>query len=74
MNCRRGVTVVAPNGATSDWMDTAVYVMGLERGMKLVEATPSTAALFVDKTDQGIQRVESGRWKDLPKADALKIE
>jgi FAD:protein FMN transferase len=68
MHCRRSVTVVAPNGTTSDWMDTAVYVMGRERGMKMIEETPNVAALWVDKTDAGTETIESERWKKLPRA------
>jgi thiamine biosynthesis lipoprotein len=44
---RSSVTVVARDGATADSLDTAVYVLGPERGLALVEATPGAAALIV---------------------------
>jgi thiamine biosynthesis lipoprotein len=44
---RCSVTVVARDGATADSLDTAVYVLGPERGLKLVEATEGCAALIV---------------------------
>jgi thiamine biosynthesis lipoprotein len=44
---RSGVTVIARDGITADSLDTAVCVLGPERGMKLVSATPGAEALFV---------------------------
>lgn len=41
---RIGVTVIAPDGITADWLDTAVPVLGRERGSKLVESVPGAAA------------------------------
>ena len=35
---RASVTVVAPDGATADALETTVYLLGPERGLKLVEA------------------------------------
>ena len=63
---RCSVTVVAPDGATADSLDTAVYVLGPERGLALVEATPGAAALIVQKTDQGTRTFESERFRALP--------
>ncbi len=42
---RCSVTVVAPDGATADSLDTAAYVLGPERGLALIESTPGAAAL-----------------------------
>ena len=44
---RCSVTVVAPDGATADALATAVYVLGPDRGLALVEATPGASALIV---------------------------
>jgi thiamine biosynthesis lipoprotein len=41
------VTVVSPNGTTSDSLDTTVCALGLEKGLKLVEDTPGAAAYIV---------------------------
>ncbi len=60
---RCSVTVVAPDGGTADSLDTAVYILGPERGLPLVEATEGAAALIVRLTPQGEQTFESKRWK-----------
>ena len=54
---RAAVTVVAPDGATADALETAAYLLGPERGLKLVDETPGAAALF--------QRVTPRRSQDL---------
>ena len=59
---RRGVTVVAPDGATADSLATAVSVMGAEKGLALVDATPGAAALIVENTPQGLREHRSSRW------------
>lgn len=40
---RTGATVIAPDGTTADWLDTAVCVLGPEKGMALIERTAGTA-------------------------------
>jgi len=59
---RRSVTVVAATGTDSDALATAVSVMIPEEGLKLVDSTPSAAALIVAQTDQGIRTWKSKRW------------
>ncbi len=61
---RVGVTVVARDGTTADCLATAACVLGVERGVKLVEETPGAAVLFVRKTEKGEETVES---KGFPK-------
>ncbi len=56
---RRGATVIAPNCTTSDALATAVCVLGPELGLKLVNNTPGTAALFVLETPRGERRFEA---------------
>jgi thiamine biosynthesis lipoprotein len=55
---RSSVTVVAPNGITSDSLATAVSVLGPERGLELVKSYRDTGILFVLKTEQGIRTHE----------------
>jgi len=55
---RSSVTVVAPNGTTSDAMATAISVLGPERGLELVRATPGTAALITQASDDGPRTFE----------------
>ena len=54
---RCSVTVVAPDGATADGLDTAACVLGPERGMALVEES-SRSPLIVRSTPTGIQTFE----------------
>ncbi|MBV8229541.1 MAG: FAD:protein FMN transferase [Planctomycetaceae bacterium] len=65
---RCGVTVVARDGATADSLDTAVYVLGPERGLPLVEATQGAAALIIRSIDATVQIFESRRWREIPQA------
>ncbi len=59
---RRAVTVVAPNATTSDGLDTGLCVLGVERGLKIVEARADIAAIFVFETDKGVETTMSKRF------------
>ena len=48
---RSGVTVVAQDGMTADALATAATVLGLEKGLELIESTAGAAALFVTVDD-----------------------
>lgn len=50
---RIGVTVIASDGITADWLDTAVAVLGPERGAKLVASVPGAAARITTLTPDG---------------------
>jgi thiamine biosynthesis lipoprotein len=63
---RAAVTVVAADGATADALETTVYVMGPERGLKLVDETPGASAIFFRVTKDGIKSFESARFKQVP--------
>jgi thiamine biosynthesis lipoprotein len=60
---RAGVTVVAADGTTADALDTAVYVLGPERGLPLVENVEGAAALFVKQESDGVKTYPSKRWQ-----------
>jgi len=64
---RASVTVVAPDGATADALETTVYLLGPDRGLKLVDETPGAAALFLRLTPDGVKAYESSRFKDVPR-------
>jgi FAD:protein FMN transferase len=53
---RRSATVVAPNATTSDGLDTAMCVMGPERGMAIIEKLDGVAALYVYETETGQEK------------------
>lgn len=47
------VTVIAPHGLDADGLGTAVSVLGVDRGLALVESRPGTAALIIERTSAG---------------------
>jgi len=46
------VTIVANSGAEADALSTAVFVLGHEKGLRLIENTPGAEALLVLKDDR----------------------
>jgi thiamine biosynthesis lipoprotein len=62
---RRQVTVVAPNGTLSDGLATAVSVLGVDRGWKLIEATPGSSAMILEPGTGGPKRTTSSRYEEL---------
>ena len=44
----RGVTIFAPTAFLADALDDAVFILGPERGLKLVASFPDCAALIID--------------------------
>ena len=59
------VTVVAPDGATADALDTCVYILGPARGLPLIESTENVSARVVRLTASGLQTHASRRFPDL---------
>lgn len=51
MTRRSSVTVVAPNGALADVLDTAACLMGPERGLRLIERYQNVDAIIVQAND-----------------------
>jgi thiamine biosynthesis lipoprotein len=52
------VTIVAPDGLTSEALSKAVFVLGAARGLALVETLPGVDAVVIDA--QGAMHVSSG--------------
>lgn len=67
---RRSVTVVAPDGATSDALATAVSVLGPDLGLKVIDSTQHTACLFTETTSKEFHTFESKRWRTIQKVVA----
>jgi thiamine biosynthesis lipoprotein len=44
------VTVIGPDGTLTDGLDTAIFVLGAEAGLKLLESYPDYEAIIVDST------------------------
>ena len=54
----QSVTVIAKEGVWADGLDTGIFVMGAESGMRLVESLPDVEAVIVDR--DGLVHVSSG--------------
>ncbi len=59
---RIGVTVVAPRGVHADSLATAVSLLGVERGLRLIERQANTAALLAVRKDGKTTLRESKRF------------
>lgn len=68
LTTRNSVTVIAPSGALSDGLATALCVLGPEKGVSLIESTPDAAALYVWLENGDVKTRASARLKDLPVA------
>jgi thiamine biosynthesis lipoprotein len=60
---RSSATVVARDGTTADGMDTAISVLGPQKGLALIEATDGAALYYVERTAKGLETVISKRFK-----------
>ncbi len=59
------VTVVARHGLDTDGLDTAVSVLGADRGLVLIESRPDTAALIIERSSAGTRVRASSRFLEL---------
>jgi thiamine biosynthesis lipoprotein len=57
------VTVVARNGLAADGLDTAMSVLGVERGLALIDARADAVALIVRRTAAGDEVLPSARFR-----------
>jgi len=67
LTTRSSVTVVGPNCTLADSYATAVTLLGPEKGLKLIEETPGTAALIVIAISGEPQSTPSKRWPEFVK-------
>jgi FAD:protein FMN transferase len=63
-------TVIGPDATTTDCLDTTVSLLGVERGLALIEAWPHLAALVVTKDDGQTHAFPSRRFPQIPQAQA----
>ena len=61
---RSSVTVVASDGATADGFATAITVLGVEKGLRVVEPFQDVAALMVLNVEQGLSIHETRNFKE----------
>jgi len=48
----RSVTVMAPNAITADTLSTAIFLVGVEEGLKIINETSGAAAIIVDNENK----------------------
>ncbi|MBI5773028.1 MAG: FAD:protein FMN transferase [Verrucomicrobia bacterium] len=66
---RIGVTVIAKTATTTDGLETPLSVLGVERGMQLVEAHPELAVLFVTLEGNRKTMLASSRFRKISTSD-----
>ena len=47
-----GVTILSDESVDGDGLSTTCFILGLDKGMKLIESIPGTEAVFITKDDQ----------------------
>jgi FAD:protein FMN transferase len=62
---RMSCTVVSSNGTDSDAADTAVCVLGPEKGIKMIDQQPGMACLYVSVEDGKVIKRPSREWSKL---------
>jgi thiamine biosynthesis lipoprotein len=62
------VTVVAPDGTTSDAMATAASVLGPKDGLAFINAAENVAALFLQSDHGQVRAFYSKHWRDVPQS------
>jgi FAD:protein FMN transferase len=65
LTTRMSCTVVAPHGVDCDAADTAVCVMGQERGLKMINQQPGMACVIVVKENNSVKQYTSNTWSKL---------
>jgi len=60
-------TVIGPDATTTDSLDTAVSLLGVQRGLALADSWPHTAALIVTKEAGQTRSFPSRRFARLPR-------
>ena len=63
------VTVIARHGLEADGLDTAISVLGAERGLQLVESRPDVAALVIKRSARETTVVRSTGFQLLVRED-----
>jgi FAD:protein FMN transferase len=48
----RSVTVIAPDGLTSEALSKTVFVLGVEKGLRIVESIPDVDAVVIDSSGE----------------------
>jgi len=65
---RLQVTAVGRHAVDTDVLDTTICVLGVERGLKLIESLPGMAALILRSDHGRLEAIASKRFGAIPKA------
>jgi thiamine biosynthesis lipoprotein len=65
------VTVIARNGLDADGLDTAISVLGVKKGLALIESRRDAAALIVRRTPRGVEVLPSARLRRMIAASGV---
>jgi len=68
MTERIQATVIGPDATTTDCLDTTVSLLGVQRGLALIESWPHTAAVIVTKEGGQTHSFVSRRFRQIPQA------
>jgi FAD:protein FMN transferase len=60
---QRNVTVVAPDGATADWLATACSVLSVKKALKLIRKMPKCELLMLEIQKGKLRKWQSKRFK-----------
>jgi len=64
------VSVIAKHATDTDSFDTMISVLGVKRGLALVESQPGMAAFIMRKAGERTEVFESRRFPNIPRATA----
>jgi thiamine biosynthesis lipoprotein len=59
-------TIIGPNATTTDSLDTTVSLLGVRRGLALIDSWPHLACLIVTKDDEQSHSFASRRFGRIP--------
>ena len=62
---QRNVTVIAPDGATADWLATACSVLSIKKAIKLCDSFPNTGLLIVEKKGKVILKWQNSYFEKM---------
>ena len=57
-------TIIGPNATITDGLDTPITIMGVKRGLALIDAQPKLAALIITSDETGRHYFASRRFKE----------
>ena len=63
---QRNVTVIAPNGATADWLATACSVLSVKKALKLIKTMPNCELLMLEMRKGKLSKWQSKKFEIEP--------